>query len=289
MDVRKFVLSYYNNATEDFHIHNVKSINAAGKPHTHEYFQIYYVKKGRILHFLGEDEAYMQRGDMFIVPPAAVHYVSAEEGSEFYSLSFMPSFLCDSAQSPRLVSDFLGELLSSSELKIRAAVSLPSDELSYTDSLIERIDKEFCSKPIGYHDSIRAMTALLVLCLARHYYSKVEESGGYIKENKEIVRHCIEYVEKSYFDSIKIADISKHFAMSTSSFCKIFLSETGYTFNNYLNRIRIERACEYIAKGYKLTALYSLVGYNDFSTFYRNFKKRKGMSPAEYKRRLETK
>mgnify|MGYP003290739401 CR=1 FL=1 len=34
-----------------------------------------------------------------------------------------------------------------------------------------------------------------------------------------------------------------------------------------------EKACEYISKGYKLTSLYTYVGYNDFSTFYRNFKK----------------
>ena len=285
MDIKKFVLSYYNNATEDFHIHNVTSVNMAAKPHTHDYFQIYYVKKGTLVHNLGDEQANMQRGDMFIVPPATVHYVFAEEGAEFWSLSFMPRFLCDSPQTPRLAEDFLRSLLRGGEIKVRATVSIPSEEMLYTDNLIAEIHKEFEDKPLGYYDSIRAMTVLLVLCLARRYYAQIEP-GKHFNENKDVVRHCIEYIERNYFESIKIAEISKHFAMSTSSFCKLFLSETGYTFNHYLNRLRIEKACEYIAKDYKLTVIYGLVGYNDFSTFFRNFKKNTGMSPNEYKKRL---
>ena len=47
------------------------------------------------------------------------------------------------------------------------------------------------------------------------------------------------------------------------------------------------KAEEYlIKKGYKITAIYGLCGYDDFTTFYRNFKKIIGVSPKEYKNKI---
>ena len=286
MEIKKFVLSYYNNATEDFHIHNVKDTHMASKPHSHEYFQVYYVKKGELVHHIGDKTANMGKGDIFIVPPNTVHSANAKDDTIFYSFSFMPSFLCDTPLSPRIVSDFLQDLMKNEDSQIRPVVSLPSEEVMYMDSLMNQIQKEFESKPLGYYDGIRSMAVLLLLHLARGYYADLEKMSANFKENKETVKHCIEYIENNYFENITIPEISKYFAMSTSSFCRLFLSETGFTFNHYLNRLRIEKACEYIAKGYKATVIYSFVGYRDFSTFYRNFKKSTGLSPMEYKRKL---
>lgn len=55
-------------------------------------------------------------------------------------------------------------------------------------------------------------------------------------------------------------------------------------FNNYLNICRVKKATEYIKDGYKITAIYGLCGYTDFSTFYRNFKKIMGVTPMEFKK-----
>ena len=42
---------------------------------------------------------------------------------------------------------------------------------------------------------------------------------------------------------------------------------------------------KYIEDGYKITAIYGLCGYNDFTTFYRNFKKIMGCSAEEYRQK----
>ena len=48
MDIKKFVLSYYSNATEDFHINEITKPGEALSLHNHEYYQIYYLKSGRL-------------------------------------------------------------------------------------------------------------------------------------------------------------------------------------------------------------------------------------------------
>ena len=280
--IKNYQLSYYNNATEEFHIQCVTNPRLAKKPHSHSYFQIYYVTSGKLTHHINESSASMVKGDTFIVPPELVHYISAESDTSFYSFSFNPEFLLDSPQTPHFVANFLHNILENKDLQIRTAVSLPSEEILYTESLMAHIKKEFDEKAAGYYDSIRTLAILITNYIARNYYD-THTVKEYVKSNKEIIKHCIEYVESNYSEEISVGEISKRFAMSTSNFCELFRAETGYTFHSYLNRRRIEKACEYISKGYKLTSLYTHVGYNDFSTFYRNFKKIMGISPNQYK------
>ncbi len=83
MDIKNFVLSYYNNAMENFHIQKVEKTYEAKKPHTHEYFQIYYISKGSLMHFIGNKSSKLYQGDMFIIPPGVVHYISPAPNAVF--------------------------------------------------------------------------------------------------------------------------------------------------------------------------------------------------------------
>ena len=98
MDIKNFVLSYYNNAVENFHIQKVEKSYEAKKPHTHEYFQIYYIAKGSLVHFIENTSSKLCQSDMFIIPPGVVHYIYPEPNTVFYSFSFMPDFFHETNQ-----------------------------------------------------------------------------------------------------------------------------------------------------------------------------------------------
>ena len=93
MDIKNFVLSYYKNSAENFHIHKVEKTTEAQKPHTHEYFQIYFISKGALEHHVEGESAYLNQGDMFIIPPGTVHYILPKPNTVFYSFSVMEDFL----------------------------------------------------------------------------------------------------------------------------------------------------------------------------------------------------
>lgn len=279
MDIKNFVLSYYKNSTEGFHIHKVEKTSEAQKPHTHEYFQIYFILKGSLEHHVENDSAQLNQGDMFIIPPATVHYISPKVGTVFYSFSFMEDFLDGSN---KLSKSFLRSLVTSkSGLKPRITVS--SEEILYIESIMAHILREFNEKPIAYNDTVRSYAELLVTLLAREYYSKTSVSEHF-ESNRQFVLHCVEYIEQNYTDKISLDEMSKRSAMSKTGFCSLFSQITGYSFNFYLNLCRIKASVEYIKKGYKVTAVYGLCGYGDFSTFNRNFNKIMGMSPRDYKK-----
>ena len=75
MDIKKFVLSYYSNATEFFHIKEITKPKEALSLHSHEYYQIYYLKSGKLIHHLGDGCAELKARDVFIIPPDLPHYI----------------------------------------------------------------------------------------------------------------------------------------------------------------------------------------------------------------------
>ncbi|HFL3174641.1 TPA: helix-turn-helix domain-containing protein, partial [Clostridioides difficile] len=62
-----------------------------------------------------------------------------------------------------------------------------------------------------------------------------------------------------------------------------FKSETGYTFNDFLNRYRMQKAVELLKSDqYKVYEIAEMVGFSDYKYFIKVFKKYIGCSPAKF-------
>lgn len=282
MNIKNFVLSYYKNSAENFHIQKPDKVTEAQKPHTHEYFQIYFISKGGLYHHIDNESAQLKQGDMFIIPPGVTHYISTMPNTVFYSFSFMEELLINA--NSKIAKNFLRYLKSSENKSVKPKISIKSEQIFYIESIMAHILKEFNEKPLAYCDTVGAYAQLLVTMLAREYFSKANANiSAHFESSKQFVLHCVEYIDNNFADKITLDEIAKKSAMSKSNFCALFNKITGYSFSNYLNNCRIKAACTYIKKGYKITSIYGLCGYNDFTTFYRNFIKIMGMSPRDYK------
>ncbi len=275
MDIKKFVLTYYKNSSKDFHVQKLCSVNEAQKPHTHDYFQIYYVKKGGLKHFVNSKSSLLTSGDIFIVPPDEIHYVKPEKDTVFYVFSFMPDFL--KGANP-LISGIFSEMKKGD---LRPKVTLKSNDIVFVETVIERIYKDFNEKPFGFTHTISAGASILVTLIARYYFEE-ENASLFFENNKDFVLLCVEYIKNNFSEDITLEKMTKRSMMSKNSFCKIFRNITGYTFKEYLNVCRIKKSAELIKSGEKISTAAELCGYNDFSTFYRNFVKIMGVSPSKY-------
>ena len=282
MDVRKFVLSYYSNATEDFHINEITHPSGALTLHSHGYFQIYYLKVGRLIHHLENSSAELSAGDVFIIPPDLSHYVErASQELKFYSISFMPSFLEDIGRTNKFVKDFIHYLEQLTKENIAPSLSLEDGDSLFADALVQKIMKEFTGDKTGKEAIIKSAVGLLLSIFARSYFNEKCESIR-IRSEREAIMHCIAYINNHISEEMTLEDMAKKTAMSKTSFCKAFFSVVGESFKKYLNRKRVENAARLIKGGESVTVASRLSGYSDFSTFYRNFKKVFGVSPREY-------
>ena len=192
MNIKNFVLTYYKNAADGIHIQRVEKSVEAQKPHTHEYFQIYYVIKGKLVHFTENDKSTLSQGDMFIIPPGKTHFIREADNVQFYSFSFMMESIGEMSDISRLSLNFLTQL--SQGDGVRAKITVPADEVLFVENIMGQIYKEFGSKKIGYGEVIRTLAISLITLFARNYFDTMPE-GILSADNKEYILHCIEYIK----------------------------------------------------------------------------------------------
>lgn len=97
-----------------------------------------------------------------------------------------------------------------------------------------------------------------------------------------------DYISKNYNrETLSVKDISSHVFLSASYVCTFFKNETGQTLNQYLTEYRMEKAKNLLADPrYKIADISSRVGYSDGNYFGKSFKKYTGLSPSEYREKL---
>jgi AraC-like DNA-binding protein/quercetin dioxygenase-like cupin family protein len=282
MDTKRFVLSFYKDATGDFHITRITQPREALSLHSHGYYQIYYVSSGRLLHHIENSTAELAAGDVFILPPNVPHYIEKlDDTLSFYSLSFMPDYMAGQKESNKLVTDFLYYLTTQPIGDIQPKFTLSYEDMGFAEMLLKRILEEFSQNKTGKDALIRQSVALLLCVLARVY---LDEKAQMLttQESKKLVLYCIEYVNNHFNEDITLQQMVRLSAMSKTCFCAIFKSIVGTSFKDYLNSYRISHATELLLKGGKISEAASRCGYSDLSTFYRNFRKYKGVSPQQF-------
>lgn len=95
---------------------------------------------------------------------------------------------------------------------------------------------------------------------------------------------ALDYISQNYNKDLKLTDVAKAVYISTGYLSRIFKSETGYSFKEWVNRIRIEKAKELILNSdLKYYEIAERVGYKDYKYFSAYFSKLCGVSAKEYK------
>lgn len=282
MDIKKLVLSRYTDATKDFHIIRITRPQQDVHMHFHDYYQIYFIRSGSLVHHTETAFAPLSYGELFIIPPNMPHYIEAEPDTvDFYSMGFMADFFMDGRSGNKLIADFLYFLKTATAKDIQPKFSLLHEDILFAETIFNRIMDEFSSDRPAKMEMIYEYASLLMTMFARIYFEQKTLSLR-SEQNKETVMHCIAYIQNHFDEDITLDEITRHSAMSKTRFCSLFSEITGTSFKNYLNMFRIKKASEMIRTGEKLASVSTYCGYNDFSTFYRNFKKYMSVSPAEY-------
>ena len=98
----------------------------------------------------------------------------------------------------------------------------------------------------------------------------------------KVATHLIEFVEENYASRLTVQSAADHFGYSKQYFCKWFKGETGVTFNEFLNTVRIHHARTCLASGYLVEEAAAQCGFSDPSYFTKVFKRFVGITPKAY-------
>lgn len=113
---------------------------------------------------------------------------------------------------------------------------------------------------------------------------KVEFTSEFKNNENQIINQAINFIQKYYYEKIKLDDLAKKLHISKNYLCNLFKSQTGFTFCQYLNIVRLKEAKILIDKGYNLQYISYECGFSSHAHFSTNFKKYFGITPGEYRK-----
>lgn len=177
--------------------------------------------------------------------------------------------------------NFAKHLVEKTAFSNNDCVSLEDDSVSLAiEKLTNQIDKS--------NQSIFYCLNCLIDLLSYFEPDKVNplsnQVTNMVTQQQKYIFHIRKYIDKNYFKQIKVSEIAEQLNVNRSHLYRVFKEKTGLSIENYIINVRISKACD-LLHDTELSAkeVAEKVGYSDYSTFFTNFKRLKGLSPIQYK------
>lgn len=155
------------------------------------------------------------------------------------------------------------------------------DTFSYVQQALRLGAVDYLLKPCRSTEICQRLTEVLQTITME----KTEEKSGGDKMGHLSVRNAQEYIKEHLTDDLNLRLVADKVGVSTAYLSTLFTQHLGCGFIDYLNKTRIEYACNYMQDGtMKIYEIAFKVGFHDEKYFSRVFKKVMGQSPSEYRR-----
>lgn len=134
-------------------------------------------------------------------------------------------------------------------------------------------------------------TEILVILLEEKRQStlcKRDYYGQNVQINNPQFHKALNYIQDNIQNDLTVYALAKHLNMTYSQCSRWFSKQFGVGFNEYLNAVRIQKATELLySSEMSISALCFEVGYNTIANFNQQFKRRKNMTPKDYRSYLK--
>ncbi|MDK2986121.1 MAG: two-component system, response regulator YesN [Clostridia bacterium] len=103
-------------------------------------------------------------------------------------------------------------------------------------------------------------------------------------ENRDVIFKAMNYIRNNYAN-ISLKEVAAEVALNPTYFSKLFKKETGRSYTDYLNKVRVDVSKRLLKKDLPLAEIAQMVGFGDQSYFSKTFKKYEGISPNKWRQK----
>lgn len=126
----------------------------------------------------------------------------------------------------------------------------------------------------------RAFTFDLLNKLIQHAPFEIEHTN----KKREVIHKIIDYVLHHFGEKCSLKVIQEKLGYDYNYLSKSFLNLTGIRFNEYLNKFRIKKACEYLLETtLTINQIGRICGFQSIRSFNRNFTSIMDQTPSAYR------
>ncbi|HOG01269.1 MAG: HTH-type transcriptional regulator ChbR [Firmicutes bacterium ADurb.Bin248] len=263
-----------------YHVFWDKGFSGFAKPHSQAFHQYTVVESGRISQLHDGEIGSQFKGNVFFSPKDCEHSLFVyNDDTVYYTVSFSDEILNAAMEAVPGIPD--GFFAKSSLFPMAEA-----DHNTLIKLLGILMEKPEHAQPGVFNDWCHICAATVVMMLRA--IGDARRSGQRDISENGTMDAVLRYIDQHYCEDFKIDDLIRISALRKSTFYAYFQSATGTTPKQYITEKRMREALRLIKDtDMPYSRIAEDVGYNDFSTFFRNFCRMTSRSPSEYRAQME--
>jgi AraC-like DNA-binding protein len=255
--------------------------------HSHDFSELVIILSGTGTHFTEGAEYRVMPGDVFVIENGFSHGFKNLDNLRLYNIIFTPQILkkvfIDIQQMPGYHAVFTLEPRFRKSHNFESRLRINTDQLQYCEQLISRLITELSHSCSGNGSRALALAYFieLIVYLSRIYTQENLEGSTEIIRMAELFAFLQTHLDRS----ITIDEISVRSNMSPSTLHRAFHRTVQCSPIEYHLQLRIDHALNLLKHSrLSISQISEASGFSDSNYFSRQFRKRIGMSPREYKK-----
>jgi len=161
--------------------------------------------------------------------------------------------------------------------------NMVANRIMLFDELFNNLTKGF------YNANYQYINLTFGHLLATFLYAS-KTSDDFLEEQNPGISRAIQLMEQNLDKKLSLDEIAEEAGYSPSYLTTIFRKNTGYSPLSYFSHLKISKACEYLDfSKFKIKEISFRMGYSDPYYFSKDFQKKMGLSPRNYRKRVVTK
>lgn len=248
------------------------------KMHFHGMYEMLWIMHGDASYMIEDTTYRLSEGDIIFTRPNELHTIifHSDEAYERCFLQFSPSFA--NFLNAGLTSVF--DKLSPQGNIIPAKTADKYDLYHYFREIAECT----VNTPPFWHTAAHAQLTLLIIKLNEIFSSNAVPNTYTASADR--IDKVAEYLAEN--TNVTLDELAAKFYMNKYHLCHAFKKRFGLTIKEFVNTRRLAKAKQLIEAGHSITELCYLCGFNDYTTFYKTFKKLTGQTPSDFFANLRT-
>jgi len=253
-----------------------------GVPHLHsDTLEIQYILSGRGRYYINGQFLHLQPRKIFLFGPGKPHYFLRRAPDDIINHAGIYVKLGGLPELAPAVQAVLGDLIGAATAHPHI---LPQQaESKRLEKLVELMEDEWRRKASGYRLAVCSLLSTFLIQLRR-----CQESSSATKPKPKpnlVIDRALPLIEERFASDISLGSLAAELGLSTFSLSRRFREATGIAFNDFLVRKRVHNACRRLEREPHVSVIEIAFncGYNELTTFNRNFRKIMGQTPTQYR------
>lgn len=251
--------------------------------HWHEEMEITLVQEGSCIYHVDLHSHPIKQGDFVIVSPHMLHGITPIEGQVMSSDSFVFSLNMLGHDYPDSCTTKFLHPITKQKLLLPAIIKTDHPAYAALHSIFEGLLSCYTKQEYAFELEMKALLFQFLHQLIIFTDIPEDKKQG----NEEImdkIKTVLQYIQTNYQSPISIAELADLCHFSTYYFMRFFKKHTNMTCIEYINSYRLSKSLEQLENSsLSVTEIALENGFNNISYFNRQFKKRFGITPKEYR------